>query len=171
MIPIKKCNFITGQKNDIIIGSNLIINFLELNGRNYLLLTNDFSSTLLSNKYIFNNLSEFKEIINNKSKLFRIDLLVFDFMNLSMSDVIEYKKEIDKLDITHIILAKQYYYKSSDDITDYHIRTEFEFDKNKISSDFKSRIIITDNINKWSSDLENLIKSYIRSVKIDNLFN
>lgn len=177
MISIKKCNYITGDLSDIGSGVSQIVKFLELSGRNYLLLSTGKPTTkikttslytYLSNQYTFSNIQDFKEILNNKSKLFRVDLLVFDFWNLSRTQIIEYKEEIDKLGIEHIIVAKEYHYKSTDDVNDYHIRRELKSDW--LLSEFKSYIIVTDNINKWTSNLEDLIKSYIRDKKIDNLF-
>lgn len=180
MIPIKKCNYITGDINDIGTGVTHIVRFLELTGRNYLLLSkgkpkgNTKSTSLysyLDNQYTFDGLDEFIEIINDRSKLFRVDLLVFDFWNLSRLSIIDYKTEINKLGIDYIIVAKEYHYKSTDDVTDYHLRRELKSDWSSLSpTDIKSQIIITDNINKWSSDLDTLIKSYIRDKKIDNIF-
>jgi hypothetical protein len=180
MITIKRCNYITGDLSDIGSGVSQIVKFLELSGRNYLLISNGKPKTsikttslysYLQNQYTYNDLDEFKDILNDKSKLFRVDLLVFDFWNLSRVSIMEYKKVIDNLNIDHIIVAKEYHYKSSDDVTDYHIRRELKFDwVNSSTNDFKSYIIVTDNINKWTSNLDDLMKSYIRDKKIDNLF-
>jgi len=179
MITIKRCNYITGDLSDIGSGVSQIVKFLELSGRNYLLISNGKPKTsikttslysYLQNQYTYNDLDEFKDIINDKSKLFRVDLLVFDFWNLSRVSIMEYKKVIDNLNIDHIIVAKEYHYKSTDDVTDFHLKREIKSDWNVLSNDFKSHIVITDNINKWSSNLEDLMKSYIRDKKIDNLF-
>lgn len=178
MISIKRCNYITGDISDVGSGVSQIVKFLELSGRNYLLMTNgkpkNSSKTTslysyLNNQYIFDNIHDFTNIINDKSKLFRVDLLIFDFWNLSRSLILDYKKEIDKLEIDHIIVTKEYHYKSTDDVTDYHLRREYKGDWSS-PTDVKSQIVVTDNINKWSSNLDDLIKSYIRDKKIDNLF-
>lgn len=177
MITIKRCNYITGDISDIGSGVTQIVKFLELSGRNYLLMINGKPKnsikttslySYLNNQYIFDDIDDFTNIISDKSKLFRVDLLIFDFWNLSRSLILDYKKEIDKLEIDHIIVAKEYHYKSTDDVTDYHLRREYKGDWSL--SDVKSQIIVTDNINKWSSNLDYLIKSYIRDKKIDNLF-
>lgn len=179
MIIIKRCNYITGDISDIGSSVSQIVNFLELSGRNYLLITNDkFKSTkstslhsYLKNLYTFENFQEFVNIVNDESKLFRVDLLVFDFWNLPRTSILDYKKEIDKLQIDHIIVAKEYHYKSKDDVTDYHLRRELKGNWSLLPPiDFHSEIIVTDNINKWSSNLDDLIKSYIRDKKIDSLF-
>jgi len=180
MIIIKRCNYITGDISDIGSGVSQIVKFLELSGRNYLLISNGKPKTsikttslytYLHNQYTYNDITEFKDILNDSSNLFRVDLLVFDFWNLSRTSILEYKREIDNLQIDYIIVAKEYHYKSTDDVTDYHIRRELKSDWiNSSPTDFKSEIIVTDNINKWSSNLYDLIKSYIRDKKIDNLF-
>jgi hypothetical protein len=180
MIDIKRCNYITGDSSDVGHGVSQIVNFLELSGRNYLLITKGKPKssvkttslyTYLKNQYTFDNLEEFITILNDKSKLFRVDLLIFDFWDLNRNIIYDYKKEIDKLKIDHIIVAKEYHYKSTDDINDYHLRRELKDNFSFLSpTDFKSEIIITDNINKWSSNLDDLTKSYIRDKKIDNLF-
>lgn len=180
MIPIKRCNYITGDVSDIGYGVSRIVRFLELDGVNYLLLGSgkpkDSSKTTslysyLDNQFTFSNLKEFTDIISDDSNLFRVNLLVLDFWNIPKDIIHEYKKEIDKINIDHIIVAKEYYYKSTDDVTDYHLRREIKSNINNISpTDFKSQIIITDNINKWVSELDSLVKSYIRDKKINNIF-
>ena len=110
------------------------------------------------------DLNHFEELLFNKGKLFRVDLLVFDFWHLNVSSIIEYKSLIDKLDIDYIILAKEYHYKSSDDVNDYHVKIESR-------ELYHSEYSITDKISGWTSNLENLSKSYIRNKKIDDIFN
>ena len=82
---------------------------------------------------------------------------------MNLSGVIEYKSVIDKLNIDYIIVTKEYHYKSSDDVTDYHIRSEVK--------DYKSEYWITDKISGWSSDIDSLKKSYIRDKKINQVIN
>jgi hypothetical protein len=83
---------------------------------------------------------------------------------LSVSSIIEYKQVIDKLNIDYIILAKEYHYKSSEDVNDYHVKIESR-------ELYHSEYSITDKISGWTSNLENLSKSYIRNKKIDDIFN
>ena len=175
MIEIKKCNYFTGDNNSISDGIKDIVNFLELAGRNYLLLTpprnHDIDKSTqtntikyyLENQINFNNFNEFIEIIENDGNLFRVDLLVLDFWHLRPNEISIWKKEIDILGLDHLIIAKEYHYKSSDDVTDYHLRREY-----KIRG--KNELFITDNINKWTATLESLIKSYRRDKKIDDIF-
>lgn len=178
MIIIKRCNYITGDILDISSGVKQIVEFLELSGRICLLVTNgkpknsiNISSlySYLSNQYIFDDIDDFINIINDKSNFLGADILIFDFWNLSRYLILDYKKEIDKLGIDHIIVAKEYHYKSTDDVTDYHLRREYK-ENWSLPSPFKERIVVTDNINKWTSNFEDLVKSYIRDKKIDNLF-
>jgi hypothetical protein len=119
---------------------------------------------LMEPKIEFNNLEHFTELINNKSNLFRVDLLLFDFWHLNVSSIIEYKEIIDKLNIDYIILAKEYHYKSSEDVSDYHVKIES-------SELYNNEYLITDKISGWTSNLESISKSYIRNKKIDDILN
>ena len=171
MIQIKRCNYITGNPSDVSFAVNKIVNFLEMEGRNPVLFCKPKRSSsgstikyLMDPKIEFHNLNHFEELLSNKGKLFRVDLLVFDFWHLSVSSIIEYKSFIDKLNIDYIILAKEYHYKSSDDVNDFHIKIE--------SKELHiNEYLITDKISGWSSNLSGLTKSYIRDKKIDQLFN
>ena len=171
MIQVKRCNYITGNPSDVSYAVNRIVDFLEMEGRNPVLFCKPKKSSsgstikyLMDPKIEFNNLNHFEELLSNKGKLFRVDLLVFDFWHLNVSSIIEYKSYIDKLNIDHIILAKEYHYKSSDDVNDFHIKIESrELHINEY--------LITDKISGWSSNLSGLTKSYIRDKKIDQLFN
>lgn len=174
MIEIKKCNYFTGD-NSVAGGIKDIVNFLELAGRNYLLLTpprnNDIDKSqqtntikyYLDNQFNFNSFEEFVNILENPGNLFRIDLLILDFWHLSSNQITVWKKEIDKLGLDHIIIAKEYHYKSTDDVTDYHLRREYK-------TIGKNELFVTDNIHKWTATLESLIKSYRRDKKIDDIF-
>jgi len=172
MIEIKRCNYITGNPSDVSYAVKKIVDFLDMEGRNPVLFCKPRSSNstattlkyLMDPKINFNNIEDFTEVLNNKGNLFRVDLLVFDFWHLSVSSIIEYKQVIDKLNIDYIILAKEYHYKSSEDINDYHVKTESR-------ELYHSEYSITDKISGWTSNLENLSKSYIRNKKIDDIFN
>ena len=171
MIQVKRCNYITGNPSDVSYAVNKIVNFLEMEGRNPVLFCKPKRSSsgstikyLMDPKIEFHNLNHFEELLSNKGKLFRVDLLVFDFWHLNVSSIIEYKSFIDKLNIDYIILAKEYHYKSSDDVNDFHIKIE--------SKELHiNEYLITDKISGWSSNLSGLTKSYIRDKKIDQLFN
>lgn len=175
MIEIKRCNYFTGDMTHVASGVYEIVKFLEVDGRNYLLITPPRANTQskqsqstglkysLSNQFTYENFEDFCEILNNKSNLFRVDLLVFDFWHLSHQHVNNYKKEIDKLNLDHIIVTKEYYYKTSDDVNDFQIRTEYK-------DHHKSDTWITDNINKSTTTLDSLKTSYIRDKKIEHLF-
>lgn len=172
MIPIKKSNYITGNPSDVSYAMSRIITFLETDGRNPLLIckprnSNSSKTSLiyfLDNKIEFNNFNEFKMILENRSNLFRVDLLIFDFWSLSVSSIMEYREIIDKLNIDYIIVAKEYHYKMSDDVGDYHV-------KHEIKNNRENNYYITDKISGWTSDLTELSKSWIRDKKIEQIFN
>jgi len=173
MIQIKRCNYITGNSVDVTYAVKKIVDFLEMEGRNPILFCRPKSSGsngtiltyMMEPKIDFNNIDDFTKSINDKGNLFRVDLMIFDFWHLSVSSIIEYKKVIDKIGIDYIILAKEYHYKTSDDVNDYHVK--FESRDNRHHTEYS----ITDKISGWTSNLENLSKSYIRNKKIDDLFN
>jgi hypothetical protein len=163
MIDLKRCNYITGDSSSVSFGVNEIIKFLELAGRNIILITRPRTSSTTSLKYFVHNKLEFRtkddfKSVLTKSNLFRIDLVVVDLWHLGVGSIIEYKSVLDTLGIDYVILAKQYHYKESEDVTDYHIKKESG-----------SGYIITNKINGWSSDLASLIKSYVRDKRIDGI--
>ena len=173
MIEIKKCNYITGDNLSVSYGLNEIIRFLDLSGRNIVLFTRPKSSNttslkyLVSNKLEFRDYSDFKNISNDKSNLFRIDLIVVDLWHVRLSGIDEYKKVLDNTGIDYIIVAKEYHYKDSDSVTDYHIKKESVGSQNYNYTE--PEYIITNKINGWSTDIGSLIKSYIRDKKIDGI--
>ena len=172
MIEIKRCNYITGNPSNVSYAVKKIVDFLDMEGRNPVLFCKPRNSNsaatnlkyLIDPKIEFDNIDEFTEALNNKGNLFRVDLLIFDFWHLNVSSIIEYRQIIDKLNIDYIILAKEYHYKSSEDVNDYHVKIES-------TEKFHNEYSITDKISGWTSNLENLSKSYIRNKKIDDIFN
>jgi hypothetical protein len=89
-------------------------------------------------------------------------LLICDFWHLSVAEIIEYKESLDKLNMDYIIMAREYHLIYNDNITNYHIKSEYK-------EKYKSEYYITDKINNWTSSLESLSISYIRDKKLDNL--
>lgn len=175
MIDLKRCNYITGDPTSVSFGVNEIIKFLELAGRNIVLITKPKSSGhstplkyFINNKLEYRGYDDFKILVNNSSNLFRVDLIVVDLWDSSVSGIIEYKSVLDTLDIDYIILAKEYHYKDSDDVTDYHIKRNSRI-KYSSSIPLEDEYIITNKISGWSADFGSLIKSYIRNKKIDGI--
>jgi hypothetical protein len=171
MIQLKKCNYFTGESFDVSNVITSIVNFLEIDGTNSLLFTPPKSKNTtgliynLNPQIIWNSYDDFKEKIEDKSNLFRINLLIFDFWSLNRALIPKYKQIIDKLDINYIITAKEYTYKNSDDITDFHIKKE----SNTSSLSYKQEIFITNKIDGWTATLDSLKTGYIRDKKINNI--
>lgn len=174
MVDLKKYNYFTGDVSSVAKGVSDIVNFLDLAGFNYVLFTlpkPKSSSKIydlclyhhLNNKIEFENFSDFSEKIKDKSNLFRVDLLVFDFWSIPKIKQWEYMSIIDSLKIPSIIVSKEYHYKSTDDVNDFHIRSEYK-------DLYKSDIWLSDNINKTSATIESLKTSYIRDKKLEHLF-
>jgi hypothetical protein len=178
MINLKRCNYFTGDPSDIGYSINKIVNFLENFNYNSLLITtpriNNFDAPkirkastplihFLKNQKTFENFQQFCQILNEPGNLFRVNLLIFDFMHLEKSEISDYKKEIDKLGIDHIIAASEYHYILDEDINDFHVRREYKDLQ-------KSEVWVTDNITGQVSSLDSLEISYKRDIKINNLF-
>lgn len=176
MVNLKRCNYFTGELSDVGFAIKHIVDFLENDGRNSLLITppksyvkekkqksNTSLKYLLNNQFTFETIEEFTEILENKSNLFRVDLLIFDFTHLHKWEIVEYRKIIEELNIDFIIAAKEYHYVLDENTNDFHIRREYKNLK-------KSELFITDNINKWTTNLNELELSYKRDLKIKNIF-
>ena len=174
MVDLKKYNYFTGDKSSVASGVTDIVNFLDLAGYNYILFTPPRptgSSKVhdiclyhyLDNKIEFNNIDDFKEKILNKSNLFRVDLIVFDFWSIKKMNWSTYLKEIENLTQKFIIIAKEFQYKTTDDVNDFLIQTEYK-------ELYKSETWLTDKINNTSATIDSLKKSYIRDKKIEHLF-
>lgn len=168
MIDLKKCNYITGDPLCVSYGVNKILKFFELEGRTILLITTSRQTTSTTLKYLFNNRVEysdyntFKSILEDKGKLFRVDLIVADLWQLkNIANIGEYTKLLSESGIDHIVLARQYHYKDTDSVNDFHITRE--------SSGIGDKYTINDSISNWSADIDSLIKSYIRDKKIDGI--
>jgi hypothetical protein len=167
MIHLRKWNYFTGEIGDVSRGVSQIVKFLDLSGHNYLLLTGDKSKKnclfhFLENKIVYDDVSDFSKIIDNKSNLFRVNLLVIDLWSVSKSTQYKYFDILKKIDLPIIITSKEYTYIDSDDVNDFQIRTEYK-------EMFKSDIWISDKINNTTTTIESLKKSYIRDKKIEGL--
>jgi hypothetical protein len=183
MITLRKCNFFTGTPNNVSNVVSKIVKFLELDGYNHLLITPPNSTGIkdtntgicrsLPGYLEFRSFDDFENLISDKSNLFRINLLIFDFWYSSKEEIRRYRYLIDKLDIKYIILSKEFEYKESEDISDYHVEVKYSDFTNSptIVREFKSDIFLTDKKNGWKSTLDALKTSYIRDKKIDSLFD
>lgn len=174
MVDLKKYNYFTGDISEVATGVSQIVNFFDLAGRNYVLFTPNKPSSsskyhdlclyhYLDNKIEFKDFDEFSEKINNSSNLFRVDLLVFDFWNISKNNLWMYISEISKSKLDSIIVAREFQYKTGDDVNDFHIRKEYKDLQ-------KSEIWINDKVKNVTTTLDSLKKSYIRDKKLEYLF-
>lgn len=174
MVDLKKYNYFTGEISDVGSAVSQIVNFFDLAGRNYLLFTPTKPSSSskyhdlclyhhLDNKIVFSSYDDFYQKINDSSNLFRVDLLVFDFWSISKNNMWQFNAEIDKVGLDSIIVAKEFQYKTGDDVNDFYIRKEYK-DMRKIDT------WITDKIKNQTATIESLKKSYIRDKKLEYLF-
>lgn len=170
MIPLKRCNFITGDNSSVSYGLNKILNFLELEGRNILVFypkPNSSNSSLtyfVNNKKEYNGFDNLKSIIETEGILFRLNLIVLDIWHLRNISK-EYIDLVKSTGIDFILVSRNYHYTSSEDVCDYHIKRESSLHRNS------DQFFITDKLNGWTNDLDALRISYIRDIKIDKLFD
>ena len=97
MISLKKCNYFTGSTSHVANAVSKIVKFLELDGYNHLLITPPKSSSSKeSNSGIFRDLpgylefrsyDDFEKLISDRSNLFRINLIIFDFWYFSIAEI------------------------------------------------------------------------------------
>lgn len=174
MVDLKKYNFFTGDKSALASGVSDVVKFLDLAGYNYVLITPPRPSSSnkihdlclyhhLNNKIEFESIDDFRDKISNKSNLFRVDLIVFDFWSIKKMDCASYLKLIENLPYKFIIVAKEFHYKTGDDVNDFHIRMEYK-------EQFKTDIWLTDKINNTCATINSLKTAYIRDKKIEHLF-
>jgi hypothetical protein len=162
-----------------------IVKFLEVDGRNPILFTppkpigskskNITNLIYYISPYVtWKDFEDFKCKIEDPANRFRVNLMIFDFWNLSRSFISKYKELIDELNIDYIIVAKEYIYKESDDVTDFHVKTEYKdlsFSGTYTHTPNKSEIWVTNKIDGWTATLDSLKTGYIRDKKIDDIFN
>lgn len=185
MIELKRCNYFTGDIACVSNAVNSIVKFLELDGRNPILFTPPKPISVksksvtnliyyLNPQVIWHDFEEFKSMIEDPANRFRVNLMIFDFWTLSRGLIPKYKELIDKLDIDYIIVAKEYIYKDSDDVTDFHVKTEYKDLSAWSNSGYmstRSETWITNKIDGWTATLDSLKTGYIRDKKIDDIFN
>lgn len=175
MIEIKRCNYITGTDvTSVSFGLTKIVDFLDTAGRNPIFISKPDNKTSLkslirSSKLEFNNRYEFEELISNKSNLFRVDLIIVDLWHLNtVSSVMDYKVMLDKLNIDYIIVSNKYHYKVDDENTRiYQIDREAS---DGVGWRLNYKYIITEKVAGWKATIDDLILSYKRDKKIDDIF-
>lgn len=175
MIDLKKCNYITGaDKHAVSFGLSIIIDFFETAGWNPILITqpknySDNKTTasyiLRINQFNFKNFQEFSSIFENSSNLFRVDLVVVDLWNFSLPDILMYKKVLDNINIKYLIISDKYHYIDGDPDT-----LIYKIDKGEYKNKYEYDFIVTEVVGNWKSSLDDLVKSYRRDKKIDDLF-
>jgi hypothetical protein len=183
MIELKRCNYFTGDITPVSNAVSSIVKFLELDGKNPILFTPpkpiDSKGKItnliyyISPNITWENFEDFKSKIENPANRFRVNLLIFDFWSLSRNEISKYKELIDEFKIDHIIVAKEYSYKDSDNVADYHVKGEYKDLSTNSSGGYmatKSEIWVTNKVDNWTASLDSLKTEYIRDKKIDDIF-
>lgn len=170
MIDLKRCNYITGQSNAVSFGISKILDFFENSGRTPLFLSkkdSQFKSLIQTSKIEFSNINEFKDILTNKSNLFRVDIVVVDlWFAKNITQVLTYKYILDKLNIDFLILTTKYHYIEGDqNVNVYKIDTEFS---QQIK--FDTKYWISDIVDNTKTSMNDLALAFKRNKKIDDIF-
>ena len=76
---------------------------------------------------------------------------------------------LDKVGIDYMIVSNKYHYKEDDNICIYKIEKE-SIDSNNFNYLSGSKYWITEEVGGWRSTMEDLIISYKRDKKIDDIF-
>ena len=185
MIELKRCNYFTGDITCVSSAVSSIVKFLEVDGRNPILFTppkpigskskNITNLIYYISPYItWNDFEDFKCKIEDPANRFRVNLMIFDFWTLGRVEISRYKELIDELGIDYIIVAKEYIYKESDNVADFHVKSEYKDLSPTSSSGYmatRSEIWLTNKIDNWTATLDSLKTGYIRDKKIDDIFN
>ena len=185
MIELKRCNYFTGDIACVSSAVSSIVKFLEVDGINPILFTPpkpiDSKSKGVTNLMYYlspmitwSGFDDFKSKIEDPANRFRVNLMVFDFWTLGRAEISRYKELIELLNIDYIIVAKEYIYKDSDDVADFHVKTEYKDLSANSSAGYmstRSEIWLTNKIDGWSATLDSLKTGYIRDKKIDDIFN
>lgn len=177
MIFLKKYNFFTGTPNSVSSVLLEVVTFLEVDNYNYVLFTPEKEKSCgliygLHNCILFHDIEELENLINNKSNLFRVNLIVIDLYQYKSHQITNFLKVIEKLDYKFIIIGKEYHYKSTDDVNDFHVEVKYNITPTSLSFNAnRNSKFIKDNINGWTTELDKLKGAYIRDKKIDSLFN
>lgn len=184
MIELRRCNYFTGEMSCVSNAVSSIVKFLEVDGKNPILFTPpkpvDSKGKITNLTYhlnpqvIWNDFEDFKTKIEDPANRFRVNLMIFDFWNLSRGLIPKYKELIDELGIDYIIVAKEYIYKESDDVADFHVKTEYKDLSTNSNSGYmssRSETWLTNKIDGWTATLDSLKTGYIRDKKIDDIFN
>lgn len=184
MIELRRCNYFTGEMSCVSNAVSSIVKFLEVDGKNPILFTPpkpvDSKGKITNLTYylnpqvIWNDFEDFKTKIEDPANRFRVNLMIFDFWNLSRGLIPKYKELIDELGIDYIIVAKEYIYKESDDVADFHVKTEYKDLSTNSNSGYmstRSETWLTNKIDGWTATLDSLKTGYIRDRKIDDIFN
>ncbi len=185
MIELRRCNYFTGEASCVSNAVSSIVRFLEVDGRNPILFTppkpigakgKSITSLIyhLNPQVVWNDFEDFRSKIEDPANRFRVNLMIFDFWRLSRSSIPKYKELIDQLNIDYIIVAKEYIYKNSDDVADFHVKNEYKdlsANSNSVYMAARSETWITNKIDGWTATLDSLKTGYIRDRKIDDIFN
>lgn len=178
MIDLKKFNYFSGEDSAVSKAVCKICQMHELCGRNVMLFYNDHSSTFAL-QYQMQPAHEFKTVENvtsmldDKSLLFRVDLVVIYAYGLSAEMVDRIARHIKDFEIDFIFAAESYrVVTNSADVAEYTVHSNLIQGKTKTIAGMSmplKEIRIKSKTDGWSATVEELKASFVRDRRLDDL--
>lgn len=178
MIELRKINYISGDDQSISFGLSKVVDFLEMDGRNPILLSKPLSSNLDSStlrylagcsQFYYISYNDFNKLLT-KSNLFRVDLIIVDLLHLKSHQLDNYIKLLNTLNIDYIIISNDYKYIQSENILEYFFEIE-TINNHGNPLMFDSLYWITSKTDGWRINIDDLITTYIRDKKISGIID
>jgi len=177
MINLSQTNYFTGEISPVSSAVSKIVQFLEIDGSNPIFLTPSISNLSSNSNTIgksctivprveFAGIADFDYKLADRGLMFRCNLIVADLWHLDRTGVGNYRKMLVETGIRHIIMAREYHYSESEDVSDFHVVVKYE---GSIQLGFKSETTITEKRQNWKATLEELKKGFIRDRRLDGL--
>ena len=159
-----------------------IVDFFENDGYNFFLLLNtkEFYKSPFRGSYTyhveFNDITDLRYILEDKSNFFNVDVILIDLMEMDIEDILEHKKELEKIEGDYKFLIMCNYNVSSESIKingetkifeiEHVLTRNITFHKpSKFGHIYKLKDIDSD----FKFDLDNLFETHLRKSKINKI--
>lgn len=173
MIDLKRCNYITGQTSAVSFGLSKIMSFFEDSGKTPIFIykkESTFQHLIHTSRTEFKNLQDFEDLIDKKSTLFRVDLVVVDlWFCRNVSEVLSYKDILQKLNLDFVIITNKYHYIQGDqDVNIYKIESE---SSDSINWKLDTKYWVSDLLTNSKTTMDDLVIAFRRDKKIDDIID
>lgn len=178
MIDLKKINYFSGEESAVSKAVHKICQMHELCGRNVVLFYNDHSSTFalqyqMQPAHEFSTFERITSMLDDKSLLFRVDLVVIYAYGLSAEMVDRIVRHIKDFEVDFIVAAESYrVVNNSADVAEYTAHSNLIQGKTKNISGMSLPIKetrIKSKTDGWSATIDELKASFVRDRRLDDL--